>query len=82
MSVSRDWKLLTSFRAMMAARGSAVRGVVLEENGGNHAVQRALGHARRSNRLHCLADFIRVDTPANGLQVLGRNDNGWVSGLE
>ena len=54
--------------------------MVLEENGGLHSVQRALGHARRSNRLQCLGDFIRADTPANGLQVLGRNDNRWDQG--
>ena len=54
-----------------------LRGVVLEENGGRHDMQRALGHARMSNRLHCLSDVVRIDTPANGLQVLGRNDNSW-----
>jgi hypothetical protein len=57
-----------------------IRGMVLEENGRRHDVQRMLGHARRSNRLHCASDFIRVDTPANGLQVLGRNDNRWDQG--
>ncbi len=30
----------------------------------------ALGHARNSNRLHCLGSFILLDTPANMLQVI------------
>ena len=71
LDVSGDWQLLNSVKNYLASVGSKVRGVVLEENGGLHSVQRALGHARRSNRLQCLGDFILADTPANGLQVLG-----------
>ena len=60
------------FASVSAATGTPpLRGAVLEENGGRHDVQRALGHARMSNRLHCLADVVRVVTAANGLQVLG-----------
>jgi hypothetical protein len=57
-----------------------IRGAVLEENGGRHDVQRGLGHARNANRLRCLGDFVRIETAANGFQVLGRNDNGWDQG--
>ena len=71
LDVTGDWQLLNSVKRYLASVGSKVRGVVLEENGGLHSVQRALGHARRSNRLQCLGDFILADTPANGLQVLG-----------
>ena len=80
LSVGGDWETLTSCNAYLKSVGSKIRGVVLEENGGLHSIQRALGHARRSNRLHCLGDFMRADTPANGLQVLGRNDNSWDQG--
>ena len=80
LSVAGDYVLLNIARDYLAAHGSKIRGVVLEENGGLHSVQRALGHARRSNRLHCLGDFMRADTPANGLQVLGHNDNSWDQG--
>ena len=55
-------------------------GAVLEENGRRHDVQRALGRARNSNRLHCLGDIVRVDTAANGVQVAGLSDNGWDQG--
>jgi hypothetical protein len=59
---------------------SIVRGAVLEENGGRHDLQRGLGHARNSHRLHCIGDFVRIETAANGFQVLGRNDNSWDQG--
>ena len=78
--VAGDWALMNIARDYLRKHGSKIRGVVLEENGGLHSIQRALGHARRSNRLHCLGDFMRADTPANGLQVLGHNDNSWDQG--
>ena len=58
------------FANVSASAGTPpMRGAVLEENGGRHDVQRALGHARMNNRLHCLSDVVRVATAANGLQV-------------
>jgi hypothetical protein len=69
LSVASDWAYMNIARDYLATHGSQIRAVVLEENGGLHDVQRALGHARRSNRLHCLGDWMRADTPANGLQV-------------
>ena len=80
LDVAQDWAYMNVARNYLTAHKSKIRAVVLEENGGNHAIQRALGHARRSNRLHCLGDWMRADTPANGLQVLGHNDNSWDQG--
>ena len=59
---------------------SSTSSQVLEENGGRHDVQRALGHARNANRFRCLGDFVKIQTAANGFQVLGRNDNLWDQG--
>ena len=78
LDVAGDWALLNVAKNYLAEHKSKIRGVVLEENGGKHSLQRALGHARRSNRLHCLGDFMRADTPANGLQVLGHNPCSYV----
>ena len=39
-----------------------------------------IGRAILSNRLHCMSDFISQDCPADGLQVQGRNINGWDQG--
>ena len=80
LSVAGDWAYMNIAKDYLRAHGSKIRAVVLEENGGRHDVQRALGHVRRSNRLHCLGDWMRADTPANGLQVLGHNDNSWDQG--
>jgi len=74
------FNFIASVRAELANVSSSIRGAVLEENGGRHDMQRALGHARNSNRLHCLGDFVRIETAANGLQVAGRNDNDWDQG--
>ena len=71
---------IASVAAVIANASLPIRGAVLEENGGRHDMQRALGHARNSNRLHCLGNFVRIDTAANGLQVVGRNDNSWDQG--
>ena len=74
------FNFIASVRAELANASSLIRGAVLEENGGRHDMQRALGHARNNNRLHCLGDFVRIITAANGLQVVGRNDNSWDQG--
>ena len=71
---------IASVRDVLANASSSIRGAVLEENGGRHDMQRALGHARNSNRLRCLGDFVQLETAANGLEVAGRNDNGWNQG--
>ena len=63
---------IAGVRDALANASSTIRGAVLEENGGRHDMERALGHARNSNRLHCLGDFVRIETAANGLQVVGR----------
>ena len=73
ISSVRDVLANSSFKSVM-------RGAVLEENGGRHDMQRGLGHARNANRLRCIGDFVRIETAANGFQVLGRNDNDWDQG--
>ena len=50
---------------------------MFEENGGRHDVSRALGHARQNNRFSAFGERFAIDTTANGIQVLGQNNNGW-----
>ncbi len=65
----RDWAPATKLKAC-----------VLEENGGRHDLQRALGHARVLNATQRHGDFVLMDCPANCLQALGQNDNDWNQG--
>jgi alpha-L-arabinofuranosidase len=60
--------------------GSTLRAAIFEENGGRHDLQRALGHARILNVAQRYGDFVLMDCPANCLQPLGQNDNGWDQG--
>lgn len=60
--------------------GNKLRPVVFEENGGRHDMQRALGHAHILNTTQRHGDFVLMDCPANCLQPLGQNDNGWDQG--
>ena len=53
---------------------------ILEENGGLHNLQRALGHAHMVNTMERMGDLVLIDCPANCLQPLGQNDNGWDQG--
>jgi hypothetical protein len=53
---------------------------IFEENGGLHNVQRALGHAVTLNAVRRHGDFVLTSCPANALQPLGQNDNGWDQG--
>lgn len=53
---------------------------VLEENGGRHDLQRALGHAHMVNTMERLAGAVVIDCPANCLQPWKQNDNGWDQG--
>ncbi len=59
---------------------AGVRACILEENGGRHDLQRALGHAHMVATMERLGDFVLIDCPANCLQPLGQNDNGWDQG--
>ena len=79
------WHMLnnvTGVRAVFSALGVPILGQCLEEDGStpNHGMPRALSRAVLSNRLHCMADFISQDCPADGLQVQGRNANAWDQG--
>ena len=57
-----------------------LKACVLEENGGRHDLQRALGHACVLNATERHGDFVRIDCPANCLQPWHQNDNGWDQG--
>ena len=63
--------------------GNAVRFCILEENGGRHDLQRALGHAHTITtveRLSGAGEPIAIDCPANCLQAWEQNDNAWDQG--
>jgi alpha-L-arabinofuranosidase len=62
------------------APDTKLKACVFEENGGRHDLQRALGHARILNATQRHGDFVLMDCPANALQPLGQNDNGWDQG--
>ncbi len=62
------------------APGTSLKACVLEENGGRHDLQRALGHARILNATERHGDFVLIDCPANCLQPWKQNDNGWDQG--
>jgi alpha-L-arabinofuranosidase len=60
--------------------GTTLKACVLEENGGRHDLQRALGHAHILNTTERHGDFVLMDSPANCLQPWQQNDNGWDQG--
>lgn len=60
--------------------GTTMKAAVFEENGDRHDFQRALGHAAILNATRRHGDFVLMDCPANCLQPLGQNDNGWNQG--
>lgn len=62
------------------APGTSLKACVLEENGGLHNIQRALGHARVLNATQRHGEFVLMDCPANCLQPWQQNDNGWDQG--
>jgi alpha-L-arabinofuranosidase len=57
-----------------------LKACVLEENGGRHDLQRALGHACVLNATERHGDFVLIDCPANCLQPWRQNDNDWDQG--
>ncbi|HKD37111.1 MAG TPA: alpha-L-arabinofuranosidase C-terminal domain-containing protein, partial [Pirellulales bacterium] len=62
------------------APNTPLKACVLEENGGRHDVQRALGHACILNATQRHGDFVLIDCPANCLQPWLQNDNDWDQG--
>ena len=62
------------------APAAPIRVAVLEENGVRHDVVRMLGRATLQNRLACLGERVELVCAANGMQVFGRNYNGWDQG--
>ncbi len=61
--------------------GAQFKICVLEENATNHAVRRAVAHARTINGLMRMGDRVRIVCAANALQPYRQNDNGWDQGL-
>jgi alpha-L-arabinofuranosidase len=59
---------------------TSMKAVIFEENGGLHNMQRALGHATTLYATFRHSDFVLADCPANCLQALAHNDNGWDQG--
>jgi alpha-L-arabinofuranosidase len=57
-----------------------LKACVLEENGGRHDLQRALGHAHILNVTQRHGEFVLLDCPANCLQPWKQNDNDWDQG--
>jgi alpha-L-arabinofuranosidase len=53
---------------------------VLEENGLQHNMERALGHAHMINTIERMAGAVSIDCAANCLQAWQQNDNGWDQG--
>jgi alpha-L-arabinofuranosidase len=60
--------------------GTTLKACVLEENGGQHNLRRALGHAGILNATQRHGDFVLIDCPANCLQPWHQNDNDWDQG--
>lgn len=81
-SGSKNQDILTDMLQRFHAWNPAtnVRVAILEENGGLHNMQRALGHATNLNAIRRAGPFVLTSTPANGLQPAGQNDNGWDQG--
>ena len=59
---------------------TTMRCAILEENGNNHNMSRALAHAVMLNVVRRAAGFVPLDSPANALQPYKQNDNGWDQG--
>jgi len=78
----RDGKAIERIRDLFTqwCPEAGVKTCILEENGGRHDIQRALGHAHMVNTMERLGDFVLIDCPANCLQPWKQNDNGWDQG--
>jgi hypothetical protein len=57
------------FKSMVRRVGSRMRAVILEENGDDHGLLRALGHAAYSNMMHRHGDWAVVHGYANALEA-------------
>jgi len=66
----REWSVFFDhWRALLARLQSQMRAVVLEENGHDHGMLRALGHATYSNMIHRHADVVTISGYTNALQA-------------
>lgn len=73
-------QVLLAGQSLFSKNQSKMKMVVFEENGDTHGLQRALVHARMNIAASYHGDFFELDTAANGLQILGWNDNDWDQG--
>jgi len=75
-------RLLTEMRRLFQewSPGTPMRACIFEENGDQHDLQRALGHAHILNVTQRHGEFVQMDCPANCLQPFRQNDNGWNQG--
>ena len=73
---------LKAFRDMIGRLNpkSTMKAAIFEENGNNHDMRRALGHASVLIACRELGDFLLTSCPANALQPYNHNDNGWDQG--
>jgi len=71
-----------AFRDMIARLNpkSTMKAAIFEENGDNHDMRRALGHASILIACREQGDFLLTSCPANALQPYNHNDNGWDQG--
>jgi len=65
---------------MLDMLGSKMKLAVFEENAFRHDIVRGLNRARYANTYSRLGGRFAAGTAANGLQVLGLNDNDWDQG--
>jgi hypothetical protein len=61
--------------------GADYKVVVFEENSGNHAIRRGLGHANAIMQIERLGAKAPILCAANCLQPDKQNDNGWDQGM-
>jgi alpha-L-arabinofuranosidase len=61
--------------------GADFKVCIFEENAGNHAIRRALGHAHAINAIERIGDRVPILCAANCLQPYGQNDNDWDQGM-
>lgn len=73
---------INAFRDMIGRLNpkSTMKAAIFEENGNNHDMRRALGHASVLIACREQGDFLLTSCPANALQPYNHNDNGWDQG--
>ncbi|KAK3282184.1 hypothetical protein CYMTET_10065 [Cymbomonas tetramitiformis] len=68
-SVSQWEHTFIGLQELARQEGSQIKALLLEENGWDHGLMRAIGHATYSNAMQRHADFVRVHGFANALEA-------------